>query len=233
MRLVLLTCVLAGCGRLLFDFIGPTPSIPSGPVVWLEMETDPNDTIIDSAGGHTVVCSTATCPTWTAGRHGKGYAFASQQLRIHASEVDLAGGFTAAAWVFLDRQPTDFACSFCKPVDTRDANSFCLCVDPSGNDYFFSGDPDGRSDTATGTRFPLRAWHHIAMTWDATTKIGHIDGLPVVSRANVPITFDQQDLVVGADLTPAPGYFWTGVIDDVVMYDRTLTPDEIRQLANP
>jgi len=215
---------------------------PVGPVLWLEMETAPSASspILDSAGGHVVTCSDSDCPAFSpkAGKHGNGYNFTGQQLRVaYTDDLDLGQSFTVGAWAVLDAYPSanHFACSFCKSVGTADADSYCMCVNPEMRDYFFSGDPDvgNGQDQAVGTLFTINQWHHVAMTWDrqTKTKIGYVDGCSVV-RSSFQIEFDNSDLVVGADSKSGdPAYPWTGMIDDVVAYDRVLSPSEVARLA--
>jgi hypothetical protein len=212
------------------------PPIPAGASLRLQMETDPAVMIIDAAGGHTVSCSTGSCPSRVPGKHGNGYQFSSHQLRVsYAADLDPSLGYTVSAWVRLDDYPILFACSVCKPWGGvgSDSDSYCMCVNGATmKDYFYSTGPGPLSDDASSaTVFPRAAWHHLAMTWDAQTQIktGYVDGR-VVATSTVAISFDTDDLVIGADNLPA-NYFWTGAIDDVVVYSRALACNELAQLA--
>jgi hypothetical protein len=226
---------LAACGRIGFQETAATDAQGSnGPSVWLEMETDPTMTIVDSARGHTVIC-TAACPALTAGYHGMGYQFSGQQLRIHySSDLDATLGYTAAAWARLDVAPTGDACVFTKPwgPTTADSNTFALCVDASQRLYNYTVYASG-ADDVYGGQFPIGSWHHIAVTWDSLTHVQTLyrDGA-MVAQDVAQVAFDSDDECVGSD-NLLPLYPWQGAIDDVIFYDHALDAGEIQVLATP
>lgn len=236
--------LLAACGRLGFDSRadarsseGPAqdadgPAIPPGAKLWLQMGTDPTTGIVDSAGGHTVVCTASSCPAPTAGKHGAGYRFTGQEVEVMSTpDLDPSAGFTAAAWVNVASDPaSDLAAIFAKPVDAvRD--TFVLAVGTDGTATFDSEDGSGATDAFSGMVLPTGEWHHVAFVWDGTNKVGYVDGRFVASH-QVGIGANAMPLFVGADDTPA-GYFLDGVLDDVIYYTRALTALEIAQLATP
>jgi len=75
-------------------------------------------------------------------------------------------------------------------------------------------------------------FRHVALTWDKVNAEAYIDANPVVAVTGA-LSFTSQDLVIGADLdnnmVAAP---FVGLIDDLRFYDRTLSVDEIHQLAS-
>ena len=71
-------------------------------------------------------------------------------------------------------------------------------------------------------------WHHICLTYDGTTARLYADGIEVASEAK------SWDLAlsrvhIGRQVNDA-AEFWNGTIDDVRIYDRVLTPDEIMKV---
>jgi hypothetical protein len=81
----------------------------------------------------------------------------------------------------------------------------------------------------------LGVWHHVVGTWDGATMRLYVDGAEVASRAFAgPNQYDSSPVVIGADNDNAdnlPDDGWDGLIDDVRIYNRALTQDEIRELA--
>ena len=68
-------------------------------------------------------------------------------------------------------------------------------------------------------------WHHICLTYDGTTAILYADGIEVAAEAK------NWDLVlsrahIGRQVNDV-AEFWDGLIDDVRIYNKVLTPDEI------
>ncbi|MBS1119462.1 MAG: autotransporter-associated beta strand repeat protein [Deltaproteobacteria bacterium] len=115
----------------------------------------------------------------------------------------------------------------CKNVGTTDA-SFCLSYRPTGRPtYYTAGNNlDGATAVAVGE------WHHLATTWDGTTKRGYFDGTLDRSLLIAAISADAGSFVVGAALA-TPTLRFDGTIDEVVYYDRVLSPAEVQQLASP
>jgi len=212
---------------------GAQPAIPPGAGIWLEMETDPNVAVLDSAGGHAAACA-ATCPTRVAGVHGFGYHFTSNEITVsYSADLDPSSRYSAAVWFNLDELPTgagQFAI-WSKQRDPSNEDTFTFYVDSSGSIHYDCDDASGNGYSFFTGPMPAGAWHHVAVTWDGTTKLGYLDGALVGTVAascySVAATFD-----LGADYAP-PGLFLAGTVDDAVFYTRVLTPAEIQQLATP
>ena len=77
-------------------------------------------------------------------------------------------------------------------------------------------------------------WYHIAYTYDdaANTHSLYINGTLVKTEDNfVSIGYDSHPLLLGADVeNETLSYFFHGLIDDVRIYDRALTENEIETL---
>jgi hypothetical protein len=68
------------------------------------------------------------------------------------------------------------------------------------------------------------AWHRVGLSWDGETRILYVDDVEVArdTQANVPSS--TGGLHIGTGSTLAPGTFWSGLIDDVRIYNRALLP---------
>ncbi len=67
-------------------------------------------------------------------------------------------------------------------------------------------------------------WHRIAFTWDGLSRRLHVDGVLAAEDTQDSLAGSSANLVIGAGKTMAPGTFWTGLIDDVRIYNRTVQP---------
>jgi hypothetical protein len=67
-------------------------------------------------------------------------------------------------------------------------------------------------------------WHRIALTWDGANRRLYVDGALVAEDAQGGVAASYTDLLLGAGKTAAPGTFWTGLIDDVRIYNRAVQP---------
>jgi hypothetical protein len=69
-------------------------------------------------------------------------------------------------------------------------------------------------------------WHHIGIVWDGSHRHLYVDGTAAAEdTADVGyLRASNGTLYIGAGATLDPGSFWFGLIDDVRIYDRAVTP---------
>ncbi len=107
-----------------------------------------------------------------------------------------------------------------------------------GDVSIFAGTESGTSAFArSGQPFLLNSWHHVAFSADGSTIRIYVDGELAGEGSYTPPLIESQigGLGIGAKLTDegdfsalgAPG-FWNGRLDDVGVWDRALTGDELR-----
>jgi len=68
------------------------------------------------------------------------------------------------------------------------------------------------------------AWHRVGFVWDGTNRILYVDDVEVARDTQTTLVGTRAGLQVGAGSTLAPGTFWSGLIDDVRVYDRPVEP---------
>jgi len=68
------------------------------------------------------------------------------------------------------------------------------------------------------------AWHRLGFTWDGENRTLYVDGIAVAQDTQSGLTGSTGGLNIGAGSTLAPGTFWSGLIDDVRVYDRAVGP---------
>ena len=97
-------------------------------------------------------------------------------------------------------------------------------------------DPDGM--LATGLRESERkgkplvsaavitdgAWHRVGFVWDGTNRILYVDDMEVARDTQSSIAGLASGLYIGAGYWLGPGAFWSGLIDDVRVYNRAVRP---------
>ncbi len=96
----------------------------------------------------------------------------------------------------------------------------------NGADLYGGGYAD---DISLAGFWELGEWHHAAVTYDGTTAKLYADGIEVASAAknwNLPLSRAH----IGRQVNDA-AEFWAGAVDEVRLYDRALSPDEIAWLA--
>lgn len=67
-------------------------------------------------------------------------------------------------------------------------------------------------------------WHRIGFTWDGTNRILYVDDIEVASDTQTSLKGSGGGLYIGAGKGFEAGSFWSGMIDDVRIYDRVVIP---------
>ena len=67
-------------------------------------------------------------------------------------------------------------------------------------------------------------WHRVVLTWDGTNRALHVDGVDVAGDTQPSLTASSGNLIIGAGKLLAPVTFWSGLIDDVRVYNRAVQP---------
>jgi len=248
--------LVAGCGHLDFDPLAaadaPGDTAPGDTaldahlVAWYQMEmigsgTTP-ETVPDSSGNHhDGTCSDAAtaygCPLPVTGRIGGGYEFdgTDQQVVIHSTpQLELPGAFTIAAWVKIENAPATRACAATKGLGPDFYNSWALCIETSQAVFFYTVTGTTESNLFSTATVATGTWHHVALTWDGTTKTIWLDGDSVANEAATAVDFDSSSIYIGGDVdSGAPTALFPGDLDDLRIYDVALGPSEVLALANP
>ncbi|MBM4025139.1 MAG: hypothetical protein FJ280_06965 [Planctomycetes bacterium] len=67
-------------------------------------------------------------------------------------------------------------------------------------------------------------WHRVAFTWDGTHRRLYVDDGLVAEDTQGKLADSSGNVIIGAGSTLAPGTYWTGLIDDVRIYNRVVRP---------
>ena len=114
-----------------------------------------------------------------------------------------------------------------------------LAIQPSGNLYFYPAEGGGDNYNLVTDPLNDNEWQHLAVTWDYSTKevLIYINGVnQSFAVENVPANWDtiaQTDdwYIGGANIDTGLGFF-NGIIDEVRIWNRTLSEEEIRASYN-
>jgi hypothetical protein len=205
----------------------PTPTGLRGQ--WL-LDEGSGTTARDSSGlgNHGTVQGTVA---WGPGRSGSGLVLdgVSGQVEVlDAASLDLSGPMTVAAWV----RPDTLATQYVVKKATQSRNGYELSLSSSGRGFFRV------NDVASGDKYRVNAtsvhqlgtWVHLAGTYDGTTMRFYVDGVLQGSVVGPSaITTNSSPLGIGAE----PGGYrrFKGGLDEVRLYDRALSAQEISALA--
>ncbi len=184
---------------------------------WTLDETE-GDIAADSVGGRDATLTGA--PIWCpeAGAVNGALEFDGATFASAGSVLDpSAGPFSALAWV------------------QGGAPDQVILSQSGGDDWLLIGN-SGTLQTnliAPQGRFPKLsseavvsddAWHRVGLVWDGANRILYLDGAEVARDVQAGLSGSTGDLFIGAGSTLGPATFWTGLIDDVRIYNRAVKP---------
>jgi hypothetical protein len=67
-------------------------------------------------------------------------------------------------------------------------------------------------------------WHRVGFAWNGSNRILYVDGVEVARDTVVNLPGSTAGLYLGGSHSLAPGTFWSGLIDDVRIYNRAVRP---------
>jgi hypothetical protein len=80
---------------------------------------------------------------------------------------------------------------------------------------------DGHNNLYSKAQITDGAWHRLALVWDGVNRILYVDGTEVARDKSSPYTYDSSFITISGTWA---GAFWSGLIDDVRIYQRTVRP---------
>ena len=141
------------------------------------------------------------------------------------SNFDITKAITLAAWVKVAAPKNNMTI-------ISKGGSFCFYRDYNFNRLTFSCAGIGRAVTGSMNIFDLK-WHHVAAIYDGTTQYIYVDGeLDKTRSASGSITPNDENVLIGNGSVISDSEWW-GEIDDVRIYDRALSQEELRNIIRP
>jgi uncharacterized protein (DUF2141 family) len=174
-------------------------------------------------------------PTWTTGKYGGALLFDGVNDRVRVNDsasLDLTTAATFEAWVYPTAVPSGWRTILQKEVDA----------------YFFTASGGGHGDLPTGggtfngvcctfvaglTVLPLNTWTHVAATYDGAMLRFYTNGILVATRS-VTGSYEVNASVLWIGGNAVYGEHFQGKLDELRVYDKTLTQAEIQaDMATP
>ena len=239
--LAAVTILSAGCGRVGYDAtaiddadpnpIDGTPGdVSTGLVARYSFDVDLES---DSLGLHDATC-VPSCPA----RNTNGYLGAALDMSggaEHLVVADTAGafdhssGFTVSGWVRY-RDYSKRTCLMTKPVGAGGDNSWALCTDTGGTPFLYSC--VACDFVSASQTIALDTWVHFAATFDGTKKTLYVDGA-MAGQVDGEVSFDSSDIVIGGDNDSSFAFATDGLVDELRVYNRSLSATEIGIISGP
>ncbi|MDD7986191.1 LamG domain-containing protein [Lentisphaera marina] len=145
------------------------------------------------------------------------------RIELGAQSVSITESITLIAWVKWVDWPEIWT-----GIITKGDHTWRLARKGDTDTVAFSlNGPSGDADLQASTSVADGQWHMVAGTYDGTTAKVFVDGKLENSRARSgAIRYDYQPIWIGGN-SERPGREWNGWIDEVAIYSRALSDQEI------
>jgi len=178
----------------------------------------------------------------TAGKFGQGLSVDGVTqfvLTPHSASMDATAGVTMACWIMPDTPAV--SCWLYYMISKWNYHAgdgrcyFIGLLDGAGITFFLSADGTdavmARIDGGT-LEYGVDKWQHIAGTYDGSNLRIYIDGEEVgILEWSEQLFVNEEGMSIGAgSLGKETAAMFTGIVDEVAVYNRGLSGDEIRQL---
>jgi N-acetylneuraminic acid mutarotase len=108
-----------------------------------------------------------------------------------------------------------------------------LSLDPATGHLMTELTTNGRSATflLSETVIADGNWHRLGFVWDGLYRTLYVDGVAVAEDTQDRLANPATGFYIGTGNAMAPGTYFSGLIDDVRIYSRALSADEIAAMA--
>lgn len=215
----------------------PSPSVPedigSGLVGFWKMNEGSGRTLVDHSGNrNNANIVDVSGVSWVKGRDGFALRMDEPRGRYfstvpHNSTLNMSNAVTISAWIRPGIKAN-------RMIVSKAPNGFELGTFENGKiEFRINRESDGSKYRLRSKKsYPTdgNTWIHVAATFDGTRSTIYINGVADNSAnySKTQIKTNTKPLVIGArDL----GYRWEGDLDNVMIYNRALSANEIFNLA--
>jgi hypothetical protein len=207
------------------------PAVTNGLVLYFPFDGNENGTVRDrSRKKNDGIVNGAK---WTSrGKIGGAYEFDGQESCITVSNVEPFNTLTAmtvSAWAYVNKVPSDFA----GVVSRRTPGDVWWIGIKSGFgvEVNIGGSKNGKSRTTGFGTIETQKWYHVTFTYQQkqTRKI-YIDG-QIADSLNIKSSLPRDPSTpvrIGRGFGAAETL--DGIIDEVMIFDRALSAEEVKQL---
>lgn len=170
-------------------------------------------------------------PKWVAGKFGTALEFDGEDDYVVVPDddaLDITENITLMAWF----SPND-ALTSRRMISKNDSIFVIFDFGNSKDSIDFLVKPNNTNAESTTTDWKIGQWYHFAGTFDGKTMKVYINGKLEGEKPNdVPIAPSDLDLWIGGDDYGRPTDHFPGKIDEVRLYDKTLSGADIQRVMD-
>lgn len=166
-------------------------------------------------------------PVWTTGQVGGALSFdgINDYVDLGSVNINIPGDFTITAWIKAIQSRSNYRVILSKGPKNTGHYEIYLNIG-TGELKFYSNDI---GDIGSGRIVDDNTWHHITVTYNGANIKFYVDGnLESSPSASGSITSENEIFYIGRQIIDSSMPF-NGLIDEVAVFDRALTLEEIQQ----
>lgn len=201
------------------------------PIVHYKFDEGQGTLVNNSGVGGTIngtFGSGSSSPTWAEGKFNKALSFdgnGDYLITADNDALDITGPVTMSFWI----KSNDVGNRALFEKGNNDDLMFqAVGSTAAGIFYLHSLSSTTAPPTATQVIFNNQ-WHHIVTKFDGTNKYLYVDGVLYHTNAATTPTANSSPFTIGSR---SGAYPFTGLIDEVKIYNYALSADEIKQDYN-
>ena len=188
----------------------------------------------DSGNGNNGTVNGATLSTDRFGNSNSAYNFDGVNDFIQAPSINFSN-HTISCWVNLETYSTNSSGNLSGIISSLMGPPYSgleLRIDGNGfTTYLLGGNSMWYHNTIPNS-FPLNEWINLTVSWDGSITKIYKNGI-LIQTLNVPFfTNNNFPILIGTRGDYSNGGWFDGKIDDIGVWNRSLTQQEITQLFN-
>lgn len=173
--------------------------------------------------------TTVSSSSWGSGQVDNALSLNGSSQYVTGTDVDVSGTITVGAWVYPTSTQTSTIVSKNSTASDSQTN---LTLASSVPTIQMTIGGSGTTATDTGNALPNNTWSYVAATYDGSDLDLYVDGdLADTTPATGAIATNNLVWTIGRFADSGSSYF-AGAIDEVKMYSRALSANEIKAEYN-
>jgi hypothetical protein len=205
-------------------------SLSDGLVGYWKMDEGVGETSADSSGNNFMATfSGSTLPTWSNGKYGNASQFngINSYIRVPSNTIinhSTNGTFSLSVWV----KPSTLSSSWRRGIIRQESylnSGFRFGFLNGGAPIFWTDQSGGTLTMFSSTPMILNQWNHLAVTYNNQQGILYQNGNKVANATGTYIA-GSNDFNIGYIVSE----YFEGNLDEVRIYNRALSPTEVKQL---
>jgi hypothetical protein len=204
-----------------------------GPVAHWKFDEIEGAIAQDSAGVHDANVNGAA---WTSGKVNNALSFDGIDDYVDCGNSDLLSPevFTLAFWMLSEGYLSNRYIILGKAADLEYSREYTVTIENSGKlAFYFGEDINNRVEVSSRFAIPTGQWLHVVLIRDGSKASIYLNG-----RLDTSASYSFQPTNMGCNLrigsvgsSGGQGRYFKGKIDDLRIYDRPLTEEEIERLS--